>query len=407
MFELAKVNYNYLNLTIHIPYLCRQMKLIAKLLLSFCLLMTPCYSLFAQKSILEHPIIQKLISNKKDSTRSARLLILPVFSYAPETQFEFGFTGIYNFYTDKSDTSIYTSNLNAVTSITTEKQINLKLESDIWTTGNKYHYVTSIRYKKYPFNYYGLGDATHAVDKILLTQKYIQLNFEADKKLLSNYYGGLNIKFENFDFEKDDQDKSFDQDAVYGGYGGKYIAFGISQSYDSRNSNTETTKGLYGRAKYSYAPDFWGGDNFSGGLFSLDLRAFIPLHKKVTLGFQGVYQSLFSKDVPFYLTNQLGNDEMMRGYYRGRYRNKNYLATQGEARYRFHPRFGVAAFVGSGTVYNDKIDLSRLKLSGGAGLHYFFDLVHNSSIRLDYAIGEKRPGEKRQGGFYLALGQAF
>ena len=43
----------------------------------------------------------------------------------------------------------------------------------------------------------------------------------------------------------------------------------------------------------------------------------------------------------------------------------------------------------------------------GGGLRYFIDLEHHSSIRLEYGFGEKRPGEKRQGGFYLALSEAF
>ena len=407
MIECRKVNYNYHNLTIHNSYLCLQMKLFAKYLLLFGLIIGFSPSLFAQRPIWDHPFIRKFISPTPDSTRSARLLILPVFGYAQETGAEFGLTGIYNFFTDKGDTTIFTSNINSVISLTTESQINLKLESDIWTTGNLYHYIAAIRYKKYPFNYYGLGDQTLAADKIPLTQKYIQLNLEAERKITKNYYAGLNALFENFNFEEDLQDTSYDPNSVYGGFGGKYLALGISQSYDSRNSNTETTKGLYARAKYAYAPNFWGGDNFTGSIFSVDLRGFFPLHKQVTIGIQGVYETLFSKNIPFYLTNQLGNDEMMRGYYQGRYRNKNYLAGQSEIRYRLHARVGLAAFLGAGTVYSDKIDLSHLKLSGGGGLRYFFDLEHNSSIRLDYAVGEKRQGEKRQGGFYLALGQAF
>jgi len=362
---------------------------------------------FSQKRLWDHPLIKKLTSTKKDSTRSPSLLFLPVLGYSQETELEFGATGIYSFYVNKADTNIFTSNINAVTSFTTEKQINLKLETDVWTTGNDFHYIAAIRYKKYPFNYYGIGDQTLVSDKAMLIQKFIQFNLELEKKIVRSYYAGINAKFENFDFKNEGQNDSFDPNTVYGGNGGKYLAFGISQSYDSRNSNTETTRGLYGRMKYAYAPAFWGGDNYTGGILSVDVRAFFPIHKKLSLGIQSIFETLASKNTPFYLTRQLGNDEMMRGYYQGRYRNKNYLASQSEIRYRIHPRVGLVAFFGAGTVYANKIDLSHLKFSGGGGARYFFDLEHNSSIRLDYAIGEKNPGEKRQGGFYLALGQAF
>jgi hypothetical protein len=43
----------------------------------------------------------------------------------------------------------------------------------------------------------------------------------------------------------------------------------------------------------------------------------------------------------------------------------------------------------------------------GAGLRYFYDVERGLSVRADYAVGEKRPGEKRQSGFYLSLGEAF
>lgn len=359
----------------------------------------------AQK-IWEHPLVKRFTSSTSDSTRSASLLFLPVLGYAQETGLEFGATGMYNFYTDRSDTSIYTSSINSVISFTTEKQINLKLESDVWTTGNAYHYIAALRYKKFPFNFYGLGDQTRAADKEVITQNFFQFNLEAEKKLLSRYYGGLNVRYEHFEYLQDDG-TSFSSPALRGAAGGRYLAIGISQSYDSRNSNTETTRGVYGRVKYAYAPDLWKKENFTGSLLSIDLRGFLPLRQRLTLGIQGIFESVLSDRTPFYLTPQLGNDEMMRGYYQGRYRDENYLAAQTELRYRIHPRIGLAAFVGAGTVYHGSVDLSRLKLAGGGGFRYFFDLEHHSSIRFDYAIGEKKAGESRQGGFYLALGQAF
>lgn len=362
---------------------------------------------FAQKRLWDIPIIKRLTSSTPDTSRKATLLVLPTLGYSQETGLEYGLSGMYNFYIDKTDTAIYTSNIIALASLTTQKQVNLKLESDIWTKNNDYHYITTLRYKKYPFNYYGLGALTRDNDKSVLTQNFIQLNFEAEKKVLKNYYVGVNALFESFDFTDFSEEGIFNPDLIYGGEGGKYLALGISQSYDSRNSNTETTEGLYGRLKYAYAPDFWGATNFHGGILSVDLRSFFTLKKNLVLGLQGLYESVMATDVPFYLTRQLGNDAMMRGYYQGRYRDENYLAAQAELRYRMHPRVGVVAFFGAGSVYQNQPDLSHLKFSGGGGVRYFFDLQHGSSIRFDYAIGEKRQGEKRQGGFYLALGQAF
>jgi len=43
---------------------------------------------------------------------------------------------------------------------------------------------------------------------------------------------------------------------------------------------------------------------------------------------------------------------MMRGYYTGRFRDRNFIAGQTELRYRFADRFGVAAFAGTGEVFH-------------------------------------------------------
>src|SRR5690606_28873242 len=172
MIECAKVNYKYDNLIIHISYLYSNMEIFKKVLLFLLLFsITQNYS-HAQKKLWNHPIIKKLTSSTKDSTRSPSLLFLPALGYAQETGLEFGATGIYNFYADKTDSLIYSSTINAIGTFTTEKQLNLKLESDIWTRNNKLHYISALRYRNYPFNYYGLGDNTLATNKTLLVQKY-------------------------------------------------------------------------------------------------------------------------------------------------------------------------------------------------------------------------------------------
>ena len=185
------------------------------------------------------------------------------------------------------------------------------------------------------------------------------------------------------------------------------MALGVSQSYDTRNTNTYTTTGYYAHLKYAYSPGLWGGDSFKGSLLETDLRAFYPLTKALTLGVNVIYNTTMGDRIPFYVYPELGGDMMMRGYYGGRYRDRSLLAGQVEFRYRFHPRIGVAAFAGTGSTYHDGLQNARFIRSYGGGLRYFFDLEHNSSIRLEYGAGEKRPGEKRQGGFYLSLSEAF
>ncbi len=361
---------------------------------------------FAQKKILKSKFVQSLISKDKDSVKTASIIALPILAYSQETGLEYGLLGSYIFVADRSDSLIRSSNIELITSLTSKRQSNVKLALNIWSPKNKYHYVSQVSYRNFPFSFYGIGDQTLAVDKKQLTQKLFRLNVEVEKLLSKNYYAGVNLRFENFDYTSQ-REEPYNLNNLYGGNGGRVLALGVSQVYDSRNSSNNTKKGFYGRLKYAYAPNFWGEENYNGSILSLDLRQFVPLSNKFTLGFNSIYQATIGKKVPFYLLPQLGNDEMMRGYYQGRFRDKKLFTVQSELRYRVHERIGIALFGSAGTVYPKNIDISRLKFSYGSGVHYFFNLEHDASIRMDYAIGERTKGEARQSGFYLSLGQAF
>lgn len=374
-------------------------------LILFVLLFTKSQA-FAQKKTLKSKFVQSFISKDRDSIRSASIIALPVLAYSPETGLEYGLLGNYIFVTDPLDSLTRSSNIELTTSFTSKKQSNIKFTSNFWSSKNKYHYIWQVGYRNFPFSFYGIGDQTLADDRKSLTQKLFRINLEAEKLLARNYYAGLNLKLENFTY-KTSTNEDYNLSNTYGGQGGKYLALGLSQIYDSRNSNNNTTTGFYGRLKYAYAPNFWGHENYTGSFLSLDFRKFVPINSKLTLGFNSIYQSTIGKKVPFYLLPQLGNDEMMRGYYQGRFRDKNLLALQSELRLRIHERLGFAFFGSTGTVYPKTIDLSHLKFSYGSGIRYFFNLEHDASIRVDYAIGEKMHGEQRQSGFYLSLGQAF
>ncbi|TDS15965.1 surface antigen-like protein [Sphingobacterium paludis] len=360
----------------------------------------------AQENNLVKKIIKKFLSSETDSTRGGSLIVLPAVGYAQESGFEYGIAGTYNFYLDKSDLNSRTSNITLIGTLTTEKQKNVKLTSDIWTKGNEYHILSELRYRDWPFNFYGLGSDTWLADEDFIGQKLIRAKVDVEKNIFPNLYAGVNLNYEHFRFDDREAGGIFDQDNVIGKLGGQYLALGVSSLYDTRNNTTYTTDGLYARFKYDYAPNFFGKDNFVGSEVEVDLRGFRQIAKPLTLAAQVMYRGTYGKNVPFYAYRDLGGDMTMRGYYLGRYKDKNYATAQAELRYRFMPRFGVVGFAGTGSTFSSQHAL-RLVPSFGGGIRYFFSLEHNSTVRFDYAFGEQRPGEKRQSGFYLSISEAF
>lgn len=353
-------------------------------------------------------LIKRILSNDSDTSRKTSVIALPAAAYSQETGLEFGGISIVSFYTDKADTTTRSSTINGIVTFTTKKQSNFVLKPDIWTSGNKYHIAGTLRYKKFPFDFYGVGNKTRESQKDPVEQRLIVLNAEAERKVTSGIYAGFNAGFENYEY-RDKQLGGIFETAGYELEGsGKVIYVGTSVIIDTRNTVNYTTNGNYLRINYSYAPDFFGGRNFKGSLFKADYRNFSSLNKKMVLGFQSTFQGLYGRNLPFYLLPQLGNDQIMRGYYTGRYRDQNLITAHAEFRYRFLKRFAAAAFGGTGTVFkNGEFEIADLKPNYGAGIRYFADPGRGLTLRVDYAIGEKRQGEKRQTGFYLALAEAF
>lgn len=354
-------------------------------------------------------LLKKFLSNEADTTRSSSFLPLPGIGYSQETGIVIGIVSLYSFYADKQDTLTRSSRITGVATITTKKQSNFQLKSDIWSAQNKYHYTSEFRYKNFPFNFYGTGNKTLEMNEDQITQKFFRLNGGIEKRFGSSNYTGLTAAYESYKFYDKVAGGIYSTDpSITDKDNGKVLFLGLSQIIDSRNSATYTTSGTYLKMNYSYAPALFGENNFEGSLFKIDLRNFKRLNSKTTLGLNGIYQSLRGANSPFYLMPQMGSDEMMRGYYTGRYRDENLFALQAEIRLRFNPRFGVVGFAGTGTVFGSgDFSISALKPDIGGGLRYFFDIERGLSIRMDYGIGEKRTGEKRQSGFYLSLGESF
>jgi hypothetical protein len=352
----------------------------------------------------------KFFSSEKDTSRSSSFMPLPALAYSQETGLEFGALSLYSFYTDRKDLETRNSSITAIATFTTKKQSNFKLLTDIWSPQNKFQYLSEIRYKDFPFNFYGVGNKTLLANEDKITQKLFKISGEVEKLFSSGFYAGINTSYENYTYNDKEPGGIFGSanPFILDRDGGKVLYIGIDQVSDSRNTNTYTTKGSYLKLSYSYAPDFFGGENFTGSLFKADFRNFKSFDSKSVLGIQVIYQSLRGNNPPFYLLPQLGNDQMMRGYYTGRYRDQNLLAAQAEFRYRFNPKLGAVAFLGAGNVYKSKgFNLMDFKPTRGGGLRYFFDVDRGLSIRLDYGVGEKRTNEKRQKGFYVALAEAF
>ena len=89
----------------------------------------------------------------------------------------------------------------------------------------------------------------------------------------------------------------------------------------------------------------------------------------------------------------LGSDERMRGYYQGRYRDKNVVSGQLEYRRQLTWRHGIVAWAGAGTMGPSLSSLNNGRwLRLRRALAYRFEFKPRVNVRLDYGIGNGSSG---------------
>lgn len=346
---------------------------------------------------------------------------LPVLGYSQEKGLEIGAAMLYSFYTDNKnpDHTTRNSTLNLIPAITTEKQFKIDLKANIWTRANTWHFKGNLRYQNYPLYFFGIGDTTRHDTRSLVDNIRYKVQLEGERRVSGHFYAGASILYQHDTYSSSDNKGIYNTMPLVDKDGGYVTFLGLTGIFDNRDKENYTRHGWWLKLNVAYAPSFLS----KHPLFKLEAQGshFVPLSPKSTIGFNGLFQSLQGKQLPFYLLPEMGNDNIMRGYYTGRYRDQNYLAGQAEYRYlidpkmRIHiwfvdikPKFALAAFAGTGSVFsNHDFSLAGFKPSYGAGIRYFYDENSRLTIRIDYAVGEKHTGEARQKGLYLSLAEAF
>ncbi len=150
-----------------------------------------------------------------------------------------------------------------------------------------------------------------------------------------------------------------------------------------------------------------GGSSYSFTTILSDTRIYRPINSRDVLAAQLLGQ-FNTGNVPFNQLALLGGESIMRGYYLGRFRDNNQIATQVE--YRFLPlplgftkRWGAALFAGTGTVFPNvrSLSVNNWVWSAGGGVRFLLFPKKDIFTRLDVAFTQEGPG------FYIFIGEAF
>lgn len=368
-------------------------------LFKFCLLTLPGK---AQNDSLKTLPVEKLPLTIKSPANIRPILVLPIIARSIETGWSFGLASAANFHLKRRDTVIRTSNAQALALYTTRSQFVMALNSSIYFPGERFIVNEQLSYSSFPDNFWGLGK--HAPDSNKESYKFKQyyIYLHPQFLLVRNLFLGIVYEYQrafNIDYR---QDGLFDRQNVTGRDGYHVSGFGLSLTYDTRNNAFAPDKGMMAQFYFDHFAPFFGSD-YQYTNYVIDVRRFVRIFKHQVLALQA-FGSFNAGDVPLRSLAYLGGANWMRGYYAGRYRDKNAAAIQAEYRIPLFWRIGAVGFADAGNVGPElkDIDFHHVKYSYGGGLRVALDQKEKLNLRLDYGIAK---GSSQ--GFYLQLGEAF
>jgi hypothetical protein len=346
----------------------------------------------------------KLVNDTTD-IRRPQFLMYPTVAYAPETSWEFGLSSVYVFYA-RRDTANRLSEVNGFTFFTLQRQYGLWFDHALYANKNNWFNLGRVRLQSFPLLYYGIGAATPSEPAAQVDANLIQIKERMLRKVIPNLYAGVEVDYQRMSSVNFISKNESPVVLPIGHEGATNIALGSGILYDSRHNILNVRDGFFSELALLRYSKTWGSDYAFTTIIS-DTRFFKSINKRDVLAFQTFGQFNIGQP-PFNQLALMGGESIMRGYYQGRYRDKNLVAAQVEYRllplpWQFSKRWGAAFFAGSGTVYNRANSFSSRDIvwAAGGGIRFLLFPKKDVFTRLDFAF------TKEGSGIYIFIGEAF
>jgi len=336
----------------------------------------------------------------------------PILFSQPETGVGYGLA-VLPVYRFGADTLTRPSNARLLLYRTTRQQSAIQLTHNIFTPGEKFLISGELSYYyDFPVNYYGFGPSTALADKSVIQYRVLIFNQRGLRRLVPHLFAGLQYRLTDLSDVRinagteDGRPSPLLTGRPLRERTGTTISSGVGPAllFDDRDNILSTFHGNYLEVSALFNGSVLGSDN-TFSRYQLDARHFQPLFssENTILAVQLLAQ-LHSGYVPFRELANLGGANQLRGYYEGRFRDRQLLVAQAEIRQYLFWRLNGAVFGGVGQVGDALNTLGEggLKVAGGAGLRFQFNRRDRLNARLDYGVG--RGGSS---GVYFSIGEAF
>jgi len=337
--------------------------------------------------------------------RENNFIVSPEFGRRPETGL---LTGLYYLQlfklSHKKDSLSRTSNVESYLDITARKQIIVSVRNNLLFKNEKFILRGINIYNKYPSLFWGIGDHSLPSVQELVSYNIISINQKLVMKINKKYFAGIQYNYTNVYNVIHPANDLFVQQSIPGANGSITSGTGLVFLYDSRDNIINSYKGFYLDASFLINQKSFGGQ-YNYNNVTVDVRKFIPLSKNKVriLALQGLINYNSGAEIPFSQMAVIGGDQIMRGYYTGRFRDKTSIAGQAEFRFLAWRKIGFTVFVAVAEVGPtfSTFDLSGVHYTYGGCFRYMINTKEHLNIGIDTGFGYQTNG------LYFNSGEAF
>jgi len=347
---------------------------------------------------------QAFIQTEILKTHKTRISAYPYVYYTPETAFAIGAGGITTFYTSQSAV-LRASKIALSGYYSTRKQYRFSLGPQLYLAQNSIFLSADVNFGKYVDKFWGIGRDTPDIENEDYDSRAwgLTLNFQFPPllKILPRRKSGIIYDFYQKTITNTKGNPFLEAGDLTGTEGGLSSGLGLAFVWDTRTHIFYPTAGGFYQLRGIFYRNTFGSD-FNFDHYEIDLRKYLSILKDRVLAFQ-LFASFQRGNPPFYELSLLGGSHIMRGYFQGRYRDKNLLAGQVEFRTHLWRRLGAVGFAGMGDVIGKISDfrIRTAKFSAGFGLRFIFNRAEHVNLRMDIGFG------RDTNGVYFGLEEAF
>lgn len=333
-----------------------------------------------------------------DQTHSGGVYPIPILYYTPETRIAGGAAVLYA-YRYSPETRLSTLSANVI--YTQRKHLITEIGGDQYFSGEGYRLAGYLSFQKYPDKFFGIGNNTPGTDEETYTQLKYLLEAVLYRNLGSHFNLGPVVRYEHISMRETEPEGTLARGSLPGSRGGTSAGLGIAANWDSRDNTFAAESGSFCEFTAVFHRRAFGSD-YSYNDIRLDLRKYLKVFSDHVLALQGFAKSI-DGSAPFQRLAKIGGQNMMRGYFDGRYRDRNVVALQAEYRVPLWWRIGIVGFAGGAQVADriGRLGIGRFWYTGGLGLRYAWDPVEKLNLRLDYGVGSNSSG------MYITATEAF